>query len=81
MKTFFTCLVALLTSAATAQPVPYPGYYQLPVNQETKQVEYTAVVPVANTSKNELFLRAQESLAKLGSNATLTQKVNNPEAG
>lgn len=82
MKTLCTLLVALLCSgAAVAQPGPYPGYFQLPVNPVTKQVEYTAVVPVADASSDELFSRAKDWLAQLGTTHSLTHHAVNPEAG
>ncbi|GGF12870.1 hypothetical protein GCM10011383_25030 [Hymenobacter cavernae] len=39
------------------------------------------MVPAANVPEEELFLRAQDWLAELGSTHTVVQKVSNPEAG
>ncbi|WP_324671199.1 DUF4468 domain-containing protein [Hymenobacter sp. GOD-10R] len=81
MKAVCTFLLALVSSAALAQPGPYPGYFQLPVNQETKKVEYTAVVPVDDAPREELFSRAEDWLTQLGLTHKVTRRVSNPEAG
>ena len=81
MKTVCTFLLALFSSVALAQPGPYPGYFQLPVNRETKKVEYTAIVPVAGAPSEELFSRAENWLTQLASTHTVTRRVSNPEAG
>ncbi|OUJ72585.1 hypothetical protein [Hymenobacter crusticola] len=82
MKTVCTFLLVLFgSSVAFAQPAPYPGYFQLPINQETKKVEYTAIVPVAGADSEELFARATGWLTQLGSAHTVTHRVSNPETG
>jgi hypothetical protein len=82
MKTVCTFLLALFSSSvAFSQPSPYPGYFQLPVNQETKKVEYTALVPVAGADSEDLFSRAEGWLTQLASTHTVTRRVSNPETG
>ncbi|WP_324675084.1 DUF4468 domain-containing protein [Hymenobacter sp. GOD-10R] len=60
MKTLLTIALFLLT-LRTTQAQTLAG---LPVDSTTKKITYIGVVPVANATKEELYARAQEWVAK-----------------
>ncbi|QDA59296.1 DUF4468 domain-containing protein [Hymenobacter jejuensis] len=80
MKVLLILWLVLLGSAASAQQVPYT-FSILPLDNATHKVVYTAVVPVAGASKDQLFSRAQEWSAQQVRDYKATELRNNQEVG
>ncbi|WP_375436670.1 DUF4468 domain-containing protein [uncultured Hymenobacter sp.] len=83
MKKFYLSALLLfaLAGSATAQKTKYAGYDRLPKDSTTHKVVYTAVVPVAGASKDELYNRGREWFARTFNDANRVLRMDDRTAG
>lgn len=70
----------LLGSAASAQEVPF-RFSPLPLNTATNKAVYTGVIPVTDTTKDQLFTRAKQWVARVAPHYKASVSHVNPETG
>jgi hypothetical protein len=81
MKKLLLALLCLLAYSAQAQKAARLGYSRLPVDSVTHLVTYSAVVPVEGATKEELYLRAKEWLARSIVDSKAASRMDDKEAG
>ncbi|RYE24421.1 MAG: DUF4468 domain-containing protein [Sphingobacteriaceae bacterium] len=72
---------ALLLFALTAHAQAPAAYTALPKDSASQKVTYTAVVPVAGVSKDDLFTRAKEWSARNFGDNKAAERMNDRAAG
>lgn len=80
MKVYLLFLLMLLGGTAGAQEVPF-RFSPLPLNTVTNTAVYTAVIPVTDTTKDQLFTRAKQWVSKVAPAYKASTHHSNPETG
>ncbi|HEX8428382.1 DUF4468 domain-containing protein [Hymenobacter sp.] len=80
MKVYLTFLLLLLGSAASAQQTPF-NFSPLPLSPTTNRAVYSAVVPVTDTTKDQLFSRAQQWVSQITPVYKASIRQIHPETG
>ena len=80
MKAYLFFLLMLLGGAVSAQEVPF-RFSPLPLNTATNRAVYTAVMPVADTTKDQLFMRAKQWVSRVAPHYKASVSHIDPETG
>ncbi|WP_375433779.1 DUF4468 domain-containing protein [uncultured Hymenobacter sp.] len=80
MKVYLLFLLMLLGGVASAQQTPF-RFSPLPLNTTTNTAVYTAVIPVTDTTKDQLFTRAKQWATRVAPHYKASVSHINPETG
>jgi len=81
MKLLFTLLFSLAFLVASAQKAERLTFAALPVDSATHLITYTAVMPIADATKEQLYLRAKEWAARFFVDSKTAGRIDDKEAG
>jgi hypothetical protein len=81
MKLLFTLLLAATSLSSSAQKAERLSFAALPIDSASHLVTYTAVVPVAGATKDQLFVRAKEWAARSFVDSKTAARMDDKEAG